>query len=323
MGWGQLRPAGLKLGVLAIALALLSCDTQRAPLRIGLNAWPGYEFLYLAEKLHLFEKHGVRVRLVEFNSLADARFAAERGSLDGLGTTVIEVLLARERSPENALSITRVVDSSHGADVILARGSSKEMSSLKGKRVGVELGSLGVYVLARALESAHLSLSDVVPVAADQATMATNLLGSKELDAIVTYPPTSVAVSASSDVVEVFSTKAIPGEVVDVLAFTDAAIKARPKDLDAVAKAFAEAIEHSKTHPEDFRIMGQREGLSEDAFQAALRDGMVVYSSDDQRQFFGATGTLRRVIRKSCQVLAETKQLSKGLSNCETGGVRE
>jgi len=137
---------------------------------VGLNAWPGYEFLYLAQEEGYFRDEGLDVRVVEFCFLSDARRAYERGQIDILGTTVIEVLQIRDnrlREPQ----IVQVVDCSDGADVIIARPGFASGASLKGARVGVELASLGIYVLIRRLEKSGLSFADVETVFMDQLSM--------------------------------------------------------------------------------------------------------------------------------------------------------
>ena len=69
---------------IAVILLLSACrETPNPPLRIAINPWPGYEFLYLAERLKLFEAEGVEVRILQFSSLNDSRRAFELGKADG------------------------------------------------------------------------------------------------------------------------------------------------------------------------------------------------------------------------------------------------
>ena len=83
----------LVCGLALLALSLGSCSTERAhptPLRIGINAWPGYEFLYLAQEKGFFREAGVEVQLIEFNSLSDVRRSFERNQIDGFAGTMVE-----------------------------------------------------------------------------------------------------------------------------------------------------------------------------------------------------------------------------------------
>ena len=56
----------LSLGIAAVT----GCSPEpKAELRVGINAWPGYEFLYLAQEKGFYRDEGVAVRIIEFNSL--------------------------------------------------------------------------------------------------------------------------------------------------------------------------------------------------------------------------------------------------------------
>ncbi|MCX6921662.1 MAG: ABC transporter substrate-binding protein, partial [Verrucomicrobia bacterium] len=119
---------------------------------------------------------------MEFNSLSDARRAYERGQVNTLASTVIEVLQARDNSSRSP-QIVQVVDYSNGADVILARPGLTNGASLRGARIGLELASLGVYVLARGLERSGLSLADFKTMPMDQLSMG-DAVRKGELDAV-------------------------------------------------------------------------------------------------------------------------------------------
>ena len=104
-----LRNFPLLLAVAALPLHFGCAPEKPAALRVGLNPWPAYEFLYLAQEKGFYRAEGIEVRLVEFNSLSDARRAYERGQINVLASTVIEVLQARDNSPRSP-QIVQVVD---------------------------------------------------------------------------------------------------------------------------------------------------------------------------------------------------------------------
>jgi NitT/TauT family transport system substrate-binding protein len=288
-------------------LGLLAGCSRHEPLRIGLNLWPAYEFIILADQLGYFNEEGVDVKLVDFSSLGDGRRSFERGQIDGLYTTVVEVILASEASAD-PLKIVNVVDYSEGADVIIARPGFPDLASLKGRKVGVELGSICVYVLARALEQAGMTLADITPVSKDQASMEADLRAGV-LDAIVSYPPNSINALKDPTFTTIFSTKKTPREVLDVIAFGDKTITQRPKDVAAVLRAFARAQDYYVSHKaEALQIMGKREGVSPEDFELALTDGMRVVTASDQAAYFSGGG-LKPVITRTGKVLSQTKFL--------------
>jgi NitT/TauT family transport system substrate-binding protein len=290
-------------------LLFAGCTSEpEAPLRIGINAWPGYEFLFLAQEKGFYRDEGLNVRILEFNSLSDARRAYERGQIDGFGTTVIEVLQAREfsnRSPQ----IIQVIDSSDGADIVITQTAIKNAASLRGKKVGVELGSLGVYILARCLDKHGLKLGDVTTISSDQMSMEREFLEGK-IDAIVTYPPTSIKLLNTKKAHPFFTTAEIPGEVVDVIAVEEEVNRQRSGDVAKLIRAYHRAVDYSKQNPADaYKIMAEREGLTPGEFASALEDGINLIPAADQSTYLKAGGKLSRIIDTSDRVLRLSSQI--------------
>lgn len=265
------------------------------PLRIGINSWPGYEFLHLAQAKGLYREEGVQVEIVEFSSLLDARRAFERGQIDGFGTTAVDVVLSLGqtlRSPR----IVQVIDYSDGGDRLLVDTSIAGIGGLRGKRVGLEAGTVGTYVLARALSFHGMTLSDISPVPSDQISMFA-AFQKGELDAVVTYPPFSQKLLSGGKAKEAFSSAAIPHEIVDVIAFDRATIDERPEDVSRVLRAFWKARDLARTDPvASIATMARREGVSDSEFAAALEDGIRLVETADQPSYLVAGGRLERVM---------------------------
>jgi NitT/TauT family transport system substrate-binding protein len=299
------------LSALAAAgiLSCCGCSPEPAdPIRIGLNAWPGYEFLYLAQEKGFYRAEGVDVRLVEFSSLSDARRAYERGQIDGLGTTIVEVLQAREyskRSPQ----IVQAVDYSDGADMILVRPGITNAAGLRGARVGVELASVCVFVLYRALEKHGLSLKDVQLVSSDQATMSAAFRRG-DLDAVVTYPPNTISLLRDGQARPFFTSAEIPGEVVDVIAIEEDVCKRRPKSVERIIRAFHRAIAYAKQHPDDaYAIMARREGITPSEFKQTLTDGVRIIPQSEQSKYLRPGGAISTVIEATDKALRDSGQI--------------
>lgn len=291
------------------ALLLAGCTHRGpAPLRLGINTWPSYEFLFLAQEKGFFREAGVNVRVVEFSSLSDCRRAYERGQIDAMGTTVVEVLQAREHS-ERSPQIVQVLDYSDGADVLIARAGIETARDLRGARIGVELASLGAYVLARSLELNGLSLNDVQPVSMDQQSIQEAFLHG-ELDAAVTYPPTSLQLQKAGGKV-VFSTRDIPGEVVDVIAVEEHLCASRPEDVAKLIAGYQQALAWAAERPaEAHRLMAARERITPEEFAAVLADGVRMLSPQDQPAYLRPGGRLEVVISHCDRVLRATEQIS-------------
>jgi NitT/TauT family transport system substrate-binding protein len=296
----------LAAGTLLVLFAGGCGRGDRAELRLAMSPWPGYEFLYLAQEKGFFDKEGLNAHIVEYASLNDSRVAFESGHVNVLGCTLIEVLQARDhgRSPQ----IVLVTDYSKGADVILARTNLASMAELKGRRVGLELGSLGTFMLARAQQRAGLNLYDVQTVSClpdrMQAALAEN-----RVDAVVAYPPVSVVLEAGGQVRRVFSSAEIPGEVVDVLAADELTLRENPGLALRVARVFQRALDYTRAHPEDaYKIMAQREGLSAAQFEPTLQ-GVQLVDAAGQSAFLGPTGSLVRSLKAVDDAMREASRI--------------
>lgn len=296
---------------------LAGCRQPEPPLRIALNAWPGYAAIYLAQEKGFFRDAGVEVKLVEFGALADARRAFETGKVDGLATTIIEVLMARDASSRD-LRIVRVVDFSNGGDMIVARKNVRSMRALRGARIGVELSSLGVYVLARALEKEGMALTDVELVSKDQRSMGEALLEGR-LDAVVTYPPESESLLASPGFHAVFTSREIPGEIVDVLALSSGVLRKRPEQVAAFLGAVDRAFAYLKEVPEDaLRALAPRMELSPDQLKTVLESEIALVAPLEQEAYLGEGGKLRPTIDAVAATLRQVDVLSgrPGVTDC-------
>lgn len=292
---------GCLLAALSAAWVVLVPAKQR-PLRIGINAWPGYEHLYLAKIQGHFKAAGLDVEIVEFNSLLDARRALERGQIDGLGTTATDVALTLGQS--NApLRIVQVLDYSDGGDVLVADTSLNSLDQLRGKRVGLEQGSVGSYVLARALASGNVPGQDITRITSDPATLTEDFLEGK-IDAVVTYPPFSLQAMSRGKGRILFSSKSIPKEVVDVIAIDGRILSSRLEDVKRLLRGYWSARKTARDNPSlAVPPMAKREGITDSEFLACLRDDIRMLEQEDQAPFFGADGHLRRILSRTDSIL--------------------
>jgi NitT/TauT family transport system substrate-binding protein len=297
--------------LLSLLLLLSACsEPPPEPLRIATNPWPGYEYLFLAEQLKLLEAEGVAVQILQFSSLNDARRAYERGQVDGFGGTLVEVLMAKDQS-ERSPQIIHVPDYSNGGDLIVAQAAISEVKQLQGKTVAIEPGTLNTYILARALNRVGLTLDQVKLVSLAQADMFT-ALQKGDIDAAVTYPPHSIEMLKQLPLKQVFSSREIPGEVLDIIALDAQVIATRKADIQALLRGLEAAHRYAKAHPEEaFRIMAEREKISPQDFRAAVENDLKILHAADQAAYFGPQGLLLPALQNTQAVLLASGELSK------------
>lgn len=302
---------------MVLALLVSSCTRPVEPLRIGVDEWPPYRLIRLAQDKGFFAAEGVDVRLLEFNSLADTRRAFETRYIDGMGATAIEVLVTRDQAARDT-RIVRVIDCSEGADMIITGKDVRSMSDLRGKRIGVELATLGMYVLSRALELEGMTLDDIVPVSTSQAAMVSDL-SSGRLDAAVTYPPMTTRLLEDPRFHAIFTSAQIPGEVIDVIAFDGTVLRERPEQAAGFLRGLDRAFAYLKENPDDAcRIMGEGTNVSPEEFYASLTSGLHLVQADEQKKYFGEDAKLREVLESVARTLKKLDLVTDrpGLTDC-------
>lgn len=296
--------------LLATLLLLGACSEPKPPLRIAINPWPGYEFLYLAEQQQLFKAEGVDVKILQFDSLNDARRAYERGQADGFGGTLVEVLMAREQSPRHP-QVVYVADYSNGGDLLIARPGIDSVQQLVGRRVAVEPGTLNTLILSRALDQQRLDLSQVTLTSVPQGQML-EALQQGQVDAVVSYPPFSLEMLKQPEFRQIFSTREIPGEILDIVAVDASVLASRKADVQAMLRALEAAHHYTQTHPEQaYAIMAAREGISPEDFRATVENDLKLLHAADQAAYFGAEQRLLRSLQHIQRVLLSNQELAQ------------
>ena len=267
------------------SLFLLSCSITSPPtLRIGFISWPGYEYLALAKQLGYYEDEGLKVKLFPFQTLADSRRAFEKGHIDIMAGTLIEFYEVREVASIDPV-IFFVVDSSNGSDMLLAHKGIANVAALKGKKIGLEAGSVDVLTAANALASAQLSFKDVFLVRSAQPLIIKSLLAG-DIDAAQTYPPFAMEALANPDIVNLFDTSQTPGVIIDILFTRRSTLTTREADLGKVARAFMRAVQYQKTNKEDaIARMAKLQDLSSVQFTDAL-SGLIIIDQQQQLAYF-------------------------------------
>lgn len=293
-----LQHARSGFAAMLVALSCLNpgCSDQGAKtLRVGVNPWPGYECVTLAADLGLYEKLGAPVEIVRFEAIGDAWRAFQLQQVDAVVGTGVELLVAHASSSRKPIAI-RVFDSSAGADVILGGSAVSSLEDLRGKRIALEPGTLNGYLLGAALSRAGLAWGDVkiVPMAQVELTHA---LASGAVDAVVTYPPFSVDCNRVEGTKLLFSSKWIPGEIVDLLAVDAPFLETHRPQLERLLAGITQAQEYIATHREDaYRRMAISARLSPEEFRSGYEDGLQIVSAAEQEKYLSDSGSLTAIL---------------------------
>ena len=267
---------------LAAVLTLYGClRDPEPPLRIGTNVWIGSEPLYLARDLgHLDAKV---VQLVEYPSASEVLRAYRNQAIDGMVISLDELLVLSADGQQPKVIL--VADVSHGADVVVGRPGMRTMQDLRGKRVAVESGALGAYVLSRALALNKMHAADVT-IAHLESNEQPSAFAKGEVDGAVTFDPYRTQLLRAG-ATTLFDSTQIPGEIVDLIAVRANVIDKQSKAVHALLTGWFSAIDYLQREPRDAaRRMAVRQQASAEQFLESLK-GLHIPSRDENLKMLG------------------------------------
>ncbi len=296
-------------------LLLVGCEHKPDKIRIAINPWAGYEFLFLAEKKGFFDEFDLPIELVQVASLSDAQSVYINNNVEGLASTLIEAIQATPLGGK-PLKVVIIADYSNGSDIIIgARGSS--ISELQGKRVGVEVGALGLFLLSRALENVGLTLDDISLVNINQSEIV-NLMLSGQIDAAVTYSPYTISLARHQSFDTLFSSAEIPKEVVDVISVSNEVLEVYPDFAPKLQKVWQRALTYYEQHPEEsMNIMAQRQRVHVDEFSSSL-EGIQMLSIDEQLRLLSSSNEVLNTAKRICSLLVDLGSIEDSCEHTST-----
>ena len=243
-GYGIWRGLVRGFAVAGLLLGLASCtEPLQSPLVVGINTWVGYDPLVLARDRGLADARQLKV--VELLSSAEALRHLRNGLLDGAGLTLDEALRLVDSGFD--ARIVALLDTSAGADVVMAAPRITSLQKLRGERIAVEDATVGTLMLERLLRKADLRQSDVTVVRMDATQHLTALL-SERVAAAVSYAPIDGSMRALG-YRPIFDSRHMPGEIVDVLVVRGAVLRERPAAVDALLSAWAAGLNVMRLDP--------------------------------------------------------------------------
>jgi len=226
--------------LIVITLILTACGStapsaEHQPLKVGWSLWPGWYPLVIAQEKDFFQKHGVEVELTLYPLYNQAVSEFDSGKADAVSLVVGDVLPLTKNDQAKIVLIT---DNSNGSDVIMAPADVTSVADLRGKRIGVDLGTFGEVLVREMLKRNNLSVSDVTLVDVAPENLPSEL--GKTADAGHTYEPFA-SQATQKGYRPVFSSADTPGLIADVIVFHSEAITQRPDDVRGFVAAFLEA----------------------------------------------------------------------------------
>jgi len=267
-GHFNFKAAFLKILLILLPMSFCSLSYSQT-LRVGTTLWPGYEPLYLAEEINAYKQ---KIRMIHYSSTSEVLRAFRNNTLEAAALTLDEVVLLAES--DIPIDIILILDISEGADVIMGRPELKNIQGLVGARVAVESTAVGAYTLSRALEIHNIDINKVSLVNAENSTHKEAYMNNMA-DAVVTYEPVRTQL-LNEGAIELFNSKEIPGEIVDVLVVHKKTLKTHRKALYDITQGWFKALQQLKNEPDDSyafiasRMKISKQGVKESYFGLTL-----------------------------------------------------
>ncbi len=295
--------------ILITAFILSACapttsQAEKPPLRVGWSLWPGWYPMLIAQEKGLFEKHGVVVEIVFYETYKDTMPALGSGLLDGGALALGDVLLD-DVSEDN--HIVLVTDGSNGADQVVAAPGITSPKDLRGKRIGVQAGTYGEILVQKMLDANGLTRSDITLVEVPVEAIPDAIPGT--IDAGHTYEPYA-GQAREKGANPIFTSADTPGLLLDVFAFRSSVLDERPEDVKAFIAAWLEAVQFWQDNPvEGNEIIARALGLqvtdislegiklygladNKAAFQKGTETTSIYYPARTELQFLSDKGII-------------------------------
>lgn len=250
-----------------------------APFSVAAYYWPGQYWVDIANDKGWFQEAGLNVKIVDTNAdyFASIRdFAA--GKIDFHQPTLYDLMLLNARSA--ALVAVAATDQSHGADGIAARPGIETVADLRGKRVGVAVGTYSEYLLSVVLARDSISMDEVTRIDMP-AEDCDEHLERGTVDAISTFEPSVSEGVRKAKGRRLWDTSNTPGISPAMLATHESVLKERPGDVQKLLGVWRRGVEFLRQHPAEAHAIVARVNRRSPEEVAELRKVDRVLDWDD------------------------------------------
>ena len=292
------------LGIAGISLALAGCGPKPAappaspatggaavtaasgkPFVVSYNQWIGFVGLFAALDKGYFQAAGLNVQPKQFPGPVDSMPLLMTGKIDLALTTADTVILLNQRAGAAASQCVYIIDTSDGADGLIALKDVPNMQALRGKDVAATPGQCNELLLLKALQKAGMTEKDVRVTTMDADTAGAAIIAGK-VPAAVTWEPWLTKAAAGGAHV-LFSSHDAPNTILDVVAASPQTMTGRTSDLKAFVAAYAKGAEYAKAHPDEAEQMAAKHLGTSAADAKTMLAKVKLYGAGDERALIG------------------------------------
>ena len=240
------------------------------------------------------DKYGITVEITRINDYVESINQYTAGAFDGCAMTNMDALSIPAGDGVDT-TILVMGDFSNGNDAIILRDKT-QLQDIKGQKINIVELSVSHYMLARALETIGLSEKDVTLVNTSDADMV-SAWATPDVTAMVTWNPMVAEILAQPGAHSVFTSRQIPGEIMDTMAVNTATLKDNPAFGKALIGAWYEvlALMRSGT-PEGtaaLEEMAKASGTDLAGYKAQLDATAMFYTAAEAAAFINGQANIK------------------------------
>lgn len=215
---------------------------------IGVTPWIGNAPLYIAQEKGFFREAGLQLVARKFDDITDS-FESFLAAQLQMVTPVISEAISLVSKVDYRIIL--VMDTSAGADALLARSSIKSIADFKGKRVAVPKGGVSHFFLLQVLAEAGLREKDIRIVDVDAETAA-NAYAAGSVEIACTYSPfLEKANETQRDGRIIYDSSKMPTAIADVYACNAEFMNTNPQAVEGFVRSIFKALNFLKTNRDE------------------------------------------------------------------------
>ncbi|MDB5702818.1 MAG: lipid kinase [Sphingomonadales bacterium] len=237
------------VAVISASLMIASCGKSTVPpparteFNVGWSIYAGWMPWPYAQQAGIVkkwaDKYGIKINIVQVNDYVESVNQYTAGKLDGVTVTNMDALTIPAAGGKDTSALI-VGDYSNGNDGIMLKNATS-LADIRGRSVNLVEFSVSHYLLARALDSVKMSLTDVKTVNTTDADIV-GAFASPAVTAAVTWNPQLNEMKKVPGALLAFDSSKIPGEILDLLAVDSATLAANPNLGKALVGIWYETI---------------------------------------------------------------------------------
>ncbi|MGM0238109.1 ABC transporter substrate-binding protein [Enterococcus sp. AZ103] len=285
-------------------------------IQIGVSAFPGWYTWYAVEGFNQFEKNGVDVELVWFNTYSDSLQAFNSGNIDGVCAALSDTISPALNDVD--FKVVLVNDNSAGADGIVAQSKYESLKDLRGQTVATEVGTIEHFFLLSALETVGMDENDINLTNMTVETAGPAVIAG-QVEAASLWEPSLSYAASEGDTNLLFDSSETPGLIPDTLMMSGDMLENRSDDVQKVVDAYFDGMADYVENPDEaLGFMAEQADISTDEMAAAMAGARLFSVADNNSAFHDEAEDytyLPYTAEKTAEFLLEQEMVSKELSD--------